>query len=208
MQYIRSYIEACEGFGWSGGPEFNTRIVTLANGRERRNADWPQHRHRYTLPFNNIDMDAYRSIRQMFEVVRGQAGVFLYKDPLSNYADNQLFGFGDGSTTEFQLTTLSSLDGVIYQRQVNALPDGETLLVTVDGVSEPDFTVDRDRGKVIFDTAPAVATELRWSGNFVVWVRFNNDWLPMSIDSRRAGGVAINGTIDLIEVPSPEEVSS
>ena len=70
MTHLRPYIDACETFGWSGGQEFNTRLVTLLNGRERRNANWSQGRHRYTLPFQNLMREQYRAVRQMHEVCR------------------------------------------------------------------------------------------------------------------------------------------
>lgn len=214
--YLKKYIAQCEAFGWSGGPEFQTRIVQMANGRERRNADWGQHRHRYTLPFQNIRPDGYATVRQMFEVVRGQLGEFLYYDPLSRLATDQLFGVGDGVTTEYQLSTLSVLDGVTYQREVYALytPDdgGDAIEVTptiaISGVPTVAFVTDPDRGKVIFTVAPANGAPLRWSGPFSVWVRFLNDWLPFSIDNRSGEGFTINGTIDLMELPPPAEITS
>ena len=46
--YVRAFIAACAGFGWTGGPEFKTRIRELPNGHERRNADWENARHRFT----------------------------------------------------------------------------------------------------------------------------------------------------------------
>lgn len=213
--YVRAFIPACEGFGWNGGPSFQTRIKTLANGRERRNADWSQEKNRYTLPFQNIDADAYRGIRQMFQVCRGMANPFLYKDPLDYQAQGEEFAVADGVRTEFQLSKLSAIEGVIYQREVHALyvpgDDGEALdasiVVTVNGTPTV-VTLDRDRGLVIFAVAPSAGAILRWSGKFSVWVRFDADWLPFSIDDRMSGGFAHNGQVTLLQEPAPaEEVS-
>jgi len=210
--YVRAFITACEAFGWNGGPSFQTRIKTLSNGRERRNADWSQEKNKYVLPFQNINPEAYRSIRQMFQVCRGMAHTFLYRDPLDFEAANEEFGIGDGATREFQLSKLSAIEGVIYQREVHALyapgADGEAqtsaITVTVNG-SPTAVTVDHDRGLVIFAVAPANGTVLRWSGAFAVWVRFDTDWLPFSIDNLVAGDFAHNGQVALIEEPEPEE---
>lgn len=206
--YLREYISTCEAYGWNGGPEFSTRIVPLLNGRENRNADWQQYRNRYTLPFQNIDASGYANIRQMFEVCRGQLHCFLYSDPLARAAVNQLFATGDGVTDTFQLTTLSVLDGVSYQRGVYAIPDAGVVTVTVNGTPTSAFTIDRDRGLIVFDTPPANDALLRWTGPFDIWVRFNNDWLPFSIDNRSGAEYVHNGTIDLIEVAPPELVGS
>lgn len=206
--YLRAFIDACSAFGWSGGPEFKTLIVPMANKRERRNAEWAEGRHRYSIPFQNIDATQYRSVRQMFQVCRGQLHAFLYRDPLDMEADDEPIGFGDGTTATFQLSKLSVVDGVSYQRGVYAFADDDTVTATVSGSSVP-FTLDRDRGLITFDTPPALNAPIRWSGPFAVWVRFAMDWLPFSIDNRLGDGdYARNGSVDLLEVSAPVEVSS
>lgn len=205
MSYINETIDACEGYGWAGGPEFNTRVKVLLNGRERRNANWSQPRHRYTLPFQNISEDQYRSIRQMFEVCMGMLHAFQYIDPLDNYADNQEFGIGTGSLETYQLSKLSSIDGVFFQRAVYALAVAP--VITSNNVPIVPTSIDLDRGLVQINAA--LGAVLRWTGPFRVWVRFNNDWLPFSIDNRRGGNdYARNGQVELIELPPPEEVET
>lgn len=212
--HLRAFIDACEGFGWSGGQEFQTRIKQLANGNERRNADWANGRHRYTIPFQNLLREQYQAVRQMHEVCRGMLHVFLYFDPSANEASNELFAVGDGVRVEFPLSTLSVIDGVSYQRPVRALyrpgVNGDaissTIVVTVNGTPTA-VTVDYDRGIVLFGAPPDNGALLRWSGLFSVWVRFNNDWLPFSIDNRHRDEFFHNGTVELLEQPSPEPES-
>lgn len=215
MAYLQTYIPACETFGWSGGPEFNTRIQVLMNGRERRNADWANGRNKYTLPFLNLGTEQYRSLRQVFEVSRGMLHGFLYFDPLDNEAVNELIGTGDGIRTEYQLSKFSQLDGVFYQRQIRALftpnADGSATqavpTVTVNGAPSA-VTVDYERGLIFFAVAPANGAVIRWSGSFSVWVRFNQDWMPFSIDNRRSNDYAMNGQVELLELPAPVEVTT
>lgn len=214
MSYLQRYIPACEAFGWNGGPEFKTRIRVTSNGRERRNADWAQARSRFSLPFQNIDAEDYAGLRQMFEVCRGALHAFLYRDPLGYVAEDQVFAIADGRDT-YQLTTLSTLDGVSYQHEVYALytptDDGDaipsTIEVTVNGVVTS-VVVDHERGLVAFSPAPAPGAVLAWSGAYSLWVRFVNDWLPFSIDNRRGQGYALNGSVDLLELPGPELVET
>lgn len=204
MAYIRGYLETCEAYGWEGGPEFSTRIVTMANGFERRNGDWAQPRRRYSLPFLNISADRYSPILDMFYVARGQLHCFLYRDPLDHSADEELIGFGDGLNQIFQLSKLYTVGGFSYQRNVYAVPDSETIEVTLNGVVTDAYVLDKDRGLLFFNSAPANGAAVRWSGQFDVWVRFNQDTLPFTIDSPNAR----NGQVELIEMPPPaEEVS-
>lgn len=217
MAYLRAFIPACPAFGWSGGPRFKTRIKVLLSGRERRNADWRQCQFPYTLPFLNIGDDAYRAIAQMFYSCHGMLHTFLYRDPLDSVAQGEEFGIGDGVTKSFQLSKLSATDGVFYQREVYALytpaADGSAMLapptVTVNGTPTA-VTVDYERGIVTFAVAPALGAVISWSGPFAVWVRFDQDWLPFSIDNRRDGDdYARNGQVQLIsDAPPAEEATS
>lgn len=198
MAYLDAYLGPCPGFGWQGGPEFATQIVDLANGRERRNALWADARHKFEAPFLNIKPDAYRRIKQMHLVCKGRLHCFRFRDELDHTAANDLFGVGAGSETVFQLRKVSEIGGVFYDRFVYAIRSAE---ITVDGVPASP-AVDRDRGLVTFPTAPT--GELRWSGEFDIWVRFDQDYLPFSLDNANArGDKFINGSVTLIEVPPP-----
>ena len=198
MAYIRGYLETCEGFGWEGGPQFNTRVVTLANGFERRNGDWAEARRKFTIPFLNLSRERYLPILNMFYAAKGMLHCFLYRDPTDNEAIDELIGFGDGIRTDFQLSKLTVVDGFTYQRNVYAIPDDETIEVTVDSIPTS-VLVDKDRGLILFDAAPASNAEIRWSGIFDVWVRFNQDYLPFTLDNPNA----MNGQVELIEMPPP-----
>jgi uncharacterized protein (TIGR02217 family) len=203
MAYIRAYLETCEGYGWEGGPEFSTRITPMANGFERRNGDWAEARRKFSLPFLNLSRERYLPIINMFYAARGQLHCFLYRDPLDHEADNELIGLGDGIEVEFQLSKLTIVDGFTYQRNVYAIPDDENIVVTVNGAPTA-VTVDKDRGTILFAVAPAAAAVIRWSGEFDCWVRFNQDYLPFTLDAPDAR----NGQVELVEMPPAQELVS
>lgn len=211
-EYLRAYIPACEGYGWDGGPEHRTNIVQLRSGRERRNAAWVQPQHFFSLPFLNITQPQYAPIKQMHMNRRGRWGVFLYLDRSDWQAEDEIFAVAEAGQDTFQLGKWSVIDGVSYYRHVYALyaPDGSDALdsdvsVTVDGTPSADFTLDRDRGVITFDAPMSGGEVLRWSGAFSLWVRFDNDRLPFSIDNKSAGEFVMNGMVDLLEMPPPQE---
>ena len=217
--YLRKYIPACETFGWVGGPEFMTRIVEMRNGRERRNAEWANARHRFQLPYGNRKSSDYAKIKSHHLVCRGRLHNFLYQDRLDHSAQAAVFGIAEAGQTAFQLGKTSELDGVSYFREVNCLyrPDpaspGDALEVVptimVDGTPTTAFSIDPDTGAGEFDSPLTGGEILTWSGEFSIWVRYDNDHLPWSIDNRFASGsYAINGTVDLIEMPPPVPESS
>lgn len=218
--YVRNYIRACEGFGWEGGPEFKTDIVQMANKAEKRGAKWSQSRFFASLPFVNISPELYGYILDMFEDRMGMWGCFLYRNPLRHTVEGAEFGVGDGATTEFQLAATTEVGGRSRRQNVYAIyepdPDwsGDALpsdvTIYVNGAPTTAVTIDHDRGKVVFDSAPANGAVLTWDGSFSHWVRFNNDRLPFSIDNRSGAGLVTNGSVELIGVnpPRPGEIES
>lgn len=200
MAYLNAYLGVCPGYGWQGGPVFNTRIIQLQNGRERRNANWAQPKHRYTAPFLNISRQAFLEIKRMFFLCQGQLHAFRFRDALDFEAIDEPFATGDGTTVEFQLAKMSEEDGIQYLRNVYALAGTPT--VEVNGTIAS-ATFDMDRGKVVFDSAPANGAILTWSGEFDVWVRFDQDEIAASLDNPNA----TNLSVTLIEVAPPPEGS-
>lgn len=201
--YLNAYISPCPAYGWAGAPGFQTRIVTLSTGRERRNADWAQPRHRYTISFLNITKEEHLAIKKMVMACRGMLHTFRFVDQLDHTATDDTFGIGDGTKTEFQLGKFSIVDGLEYYREVYALPSDPT--IKVEGSVESGVTIDQDRGIVTFDSAPANGAVLKWTGSFDMWVRFNADYSPFTLDAPNA----VNGQIDLMEdAPPPPEAGS
>lgn len=198
--FIQAEIDPTPGLGFTCGPEFNTNIQTLANGRESRNAEWDIARHFFTLPFKNITAAQYRLIKRMHLLCRGRCHTFLQRDWGDFEAVDEPFGTGDGATLNFQLSKLSidTHSGAEYLRVVTK-PDAETVIVKVNGVPAA-ATVFELTGIVAFGVAPPMSAVLTWSGEFFVQVRFDNDKLPYSIDDKNAADFITNGTIDLIEV--------
>jgi uncharacterized protein (TIGR02217 family) len=216
MSHRRAYIRACETFGWVGGPNFSTRIVAMANGRERRNADWEQPQHQFILPYGNIDETAYKAMLQMFLNVRGRNEGFLYRNRLNHTAQDELLAVAEPGQTEFQLATTNIVDGIPYQMQVFALyvpneDDGAiavpaTPVVKVNG-TPASISVDHDRGGIT--TTPMTGGEvLTWSGQFSHWVRFGSDRFAMSIENKGPRTFFISGDVELVEIAPPQEIVS
>ncbi|UYB51145.1 DUF2460 domain-containing protein [Xanthomonas sp. AM6] len=199
MAYLDAYLPPCPGYGFEGGPNFSTRIVEMANGRERRNADWSIARHSYTAPFLNISKEAYRELKRMHMVCRGKLHCFRFKDYLDFQAANEIFAIGDGVQTKFQLAKFSTIDGISYERPVYAI----VAATITDNGAPVSPVVDMERGTVTFAAPPADGHVLRWTGEFDVWVRFDQDNLPFTLDNVNA----TNGQVELLEVPPPEEES-
>lgn len=197
MAHLDEPLPACAAYAFQIGPEFQTLITTRRNRRERRNAELSQVLHRATLPVQNVSEVIYRALKRHFLVCRGRLHTFPLTDPVDHEAVDEPFGVGDGVTLVFQLRKVSTVDGVDYEREIY-LPRGA---VIEDNGSPASPTVGAETGEVTFAVAPAVGHVLTWSGEFDLKVRFDNDYLPFSIDNHGRDGYLMNGSIDLVEVP-------
>lgn len=194
--HINATLAACPAFGFDGAARWNTQIVELRNGKERRAALWASPRHSFTAPFRNITQAQYVGIRDMHNIAMGMARGFRFFDHREPAVSAAQFGTGDGTTKIFQLSTAVTVDGVTFTRTVYAPRAGVT--VTVDGVpSSP--AISSTLGTVTFATAPANGAILRWSGTYDLWVRFATDDLPFSLDNLNAH----NGSVQVIEIEPP-----
>lgn len=198
MTFYAMQIEPVPGFGFTGGPQFQTQIDPLNSGNEKRNVDWAQCRHKYTAPFKNISNDAYLAIKRVFLICRGRAHTFLHRDWGDFSASNEPLGTGDGTTLIFQLTKYSTdVSGGVYVRTITK-PDVGVVVKAGGTVVSP--VVSQLDGTVTFTTAPAAGVVLTWSGEFFIHVRFDNDYLPFSLDDKSNGEYVTNGSVDLYEV--------
>jgi uncharacterized protein (TIGR02217 family) len=186
-------------FGFVGGPEFSTRISTLRNSHERRNANWAQARHRWTAPFQNITDTEARDILRVFNACHGMTFGFLFKDFLDFQATVEPLGNAPSGSAPVQLIKTSTAGSQSYVRTITKpVASGFTLYQTAIAKTG---TLDTTTGLFTPTTAWTAGQPLTWTGEFRVPVRFAADWLPFSIDNKRGTvDFAVNGSVDVIEV--------
>lgn len=199
MAHIDEYLAPCAAYAFEVAAEFQTRVATRRNKYESRNADWDQVRHVLTAPFSNLLKDGFLEIKRMFLACRGRLHTFKFEDPADHEAEDEIFGVGDGLTTVFQLRKISTAGAESYEREVYLPRAGATF--TANGVPVvPAYS--QTTGQVTFAPAPTAGHVLRWTGEFDLKVRFQNDSLGFSIDNKtRRGSFVMNGSVELLEVP-------
>jgi uncharacterized protein (TIGR02217 family) len=106
----------------------------------------------------------------MFIAAKGRAGTFTFMDPRDNQVTDYQFGTGDGTSKVFQLVRPVGASFEFVQN-VHGTP-----IIKVNGTSTVLYTLD-DKGIVTFNTAPAAAAVLTWTGNFEFLLRFKADSL-------------------------------
>lgn len=186
--------------GSSGGPERRTEIVTLANGFEERNTAWAHSRRRYDAGLSVKSLDDMQSVIAFFEARLGRLNAFRWKDwadfkscnpsQTPTYAD-QAIGTGDDTETQFQLIKAYSSGSQSYARVISK-PIANSVRVAVDGVElspGQDFAVDGETGVVTCFLAPTLGLEITAGFEFDVPVRFDTDFLEMTVASFNAGEI-------------------
>lgn len=174
-------------YGAVGGPGFQTTVLTLSSGYEKRNQDWSLARAEYDVTHalkHQSDLDV---LIAFFYARRGRAYGFRFKDWSDfNVPDSggspQLFFTTDGSTRTFQLTKTYVDAGGSYVRTISK-PVAGTLALFNAGVATSDFTVDTTTGIVTLGTTTAATTGNAITGScqFDVPVRFDIDKMESSI---------------------------
>lgn len=172
-------------FGAQGGPAFNTTVVTLTSGVETRNENWLQARQEYDVSQGVKTQAQFEQIRAFFRNMGGRRDGFRFKD-WTDFQASFSTGKARGLTsTTFQLVKAYD-DGVnVDLRDIRkpiaaglVLRDGVTVLTT-----PTNYTLDATTG-VVTTAVPHTASNLNWSGEFDVPVRFDVDKLQATVVSK------------------------
>lgn len=185
-------------------PEFSTAVALTASGHERRNSLWSDARLRYDVGPGIRSQEELGVLLAFFRARRGAARGFRLSDPF-DFSSNgmtgsptnadQLIGTGDGLTASFPLTKSYGDDEEPQIRPITR-PRAETVVISVDGVSNSDWTLD-EGGTITFTDAPAAGSEIRAGFLFDVPVRFAEDRLDITGAAFTAGEAP---SVPLIEI--------
>jgi uncharacterized protein (TIGR02217 family) len=195
--------------GATGGPERRTEVVTLASGREQRNARWADSRRRYDAGSGVKSLDDLALVVAFFEERRGRLTGFRFRDRSdwqscapsgTPAASDQPIGTGDGATLVFPLVKRYGQDFAPWFRRIEK-PVAGSVLVAVDGtaVTGPTVAVDAAAGLVIFadGEAPPPGASVTAGFRFDVPVRFDTDQLTLDLSAFTAGEIP---SIPLVEI--------
>lgn len=164
------------GLAWSFGkhPEMNTKVQRSVNLSELRASFAATPIYHFMLTYDVLrQTGAYAELNTLMGFFNARFGAwdsFLMTDPDDNAATLQVFGYGDASTTTFQLVRtlgsftekVSNLNGVPQIYKNNVL------------VPDTDYTIS-STGLVTFDSAPAADAALAWTGSYYFRCRFKED---------------------------------
>lgn len=186
----------CVAYGSQFGQAFNTRIVSLRSGAERRNANWSMSLGRYSVLYQALKPGDHQLVRGAHMASLGSAIPFRFKDWTDYRADGEQIGVSTGGLQTLQLTK-SYHFGPLSLTRIITKPVAGTVTAFADG-SPIAASVNTATGEIIIDTAPGAV--ITWSGEFDVPVRFESDRLDVDPIARMAGDFVLSADVGLVEV--------
>ena len=180
-------------YGSEFGKQFNTRIVKLRSGFDRRNINWSVPLGKYSIIFTALTEADHELVYNAHMASFGAAIGFRFKDYVDFQATNEVLGTGTGALQTLQLTKTYSFGPLDLVRNivkpVNAI-------LYADGV-EIVSSLDTTTGLITF-TAD-LGSEITWTGEFDVPVQFDDDQLDCQPITKSEGKFLLSSNVTLTE---------
>lgn len=182
-------------YGATGGPSWNTEVVRVVSGAEKRNRLWSTPQYRFDVSHGVKSQEQLNELLDFFYDVSGRALPFRFK----NWAEYQL----NKQNSEVQRPTTDKLHIYkvysTYSRRITKIVDGTFKLYADNVLVTSGYSLDIDTGIITLavpsDYIESVVFKVECEFDF--WVRFDTDEMNVSIDN-------INnyswGQIPLVEV--------
>lgn len=199
MTFYAYELEICSGFGLQVGTAGLTEIKAQRNQHERRNAVGDVLRHSYILTLNNVtSADYMQKLKTAHLVFYAQAHSFLVKDPLDFELTDESLGDAPSGSDPVQIIKTYGIPGIAeYVRNITKPVAG--LVIKQNGVAKAG-TLNTLTGMFTPTTAWTEGQPLTATGEFRVPVRFNSDFVPVTVDSKNTSHFFVNGSVELVEV--------
>ncbi len=184
--------------GAVGGPGFDTAVVTLSSGREKRNRNWTEARGAWDVAHGLKTQAQLDRLIAFFRARQGRAHAFRFKDWSDHRMERQAIGSGDGATVAFQLSKLYTDGGGFQASRRITRPVAGSVRVWLDDVEQVDgVATDHAIGIVSFVEAPAPGVSVEAECDFDVPARFDSDQMKVTVEEY---GAFSWGQIPIIEV--------
>ena len=181
-------------YGSEFGKEFNTRIVKLRSGHDRRNINWSAPLGKYSIIYTALLEEDHELVYNAHMASFGSAIGFRFKDFVDYEAVNQLIGVGTGAVQVLQLTKTYSFGPLDLVRNITK-PVSATIYA--DGI-EISSSLDTTTGLVTITAE--LAADITWSGEFDVPVIFDEDRLDCQPVTKSNGKFLLSSNVTLSEI--------
>lgn len=188
--------------GAQGGPRFNTTVLELSSGYEKRNAAWSKTRGEWDIGYGIARFTDLEEVIAFFYARMGRLYGFRFKDWADHTVDLGVQLVAVGGETTMQLVKRYVSGAYYFERAIYKPVAGSVTIRKNGSTMGSGWSVNNDTGLVTF-TAPLVAADqITASFEFDVPVRFADDSLDVNVDIFNAGQIP---NIKLIEIKQLDE---
>ncbi len=187
MGRINEVFDEETDYGFEGGPAYKTAVVDLENGFDDRDSEWAYPKHEYSASFSNIKEENRDYIIAVFHACRGRRHSFLFKDWNDYEVEDEPINVEEGTLNTIQLYKTYTFGEAYTVRPIQALRiatiynEAGTPVSGNLNLQTGEFTPDVDWG----------TGQHTWDGEYYVWVRFDDDYNPMTINSWRVHSASV-----------------
>ncbi len=177
-------------YQYTGGPKFNTRVLTGFSGWEQRFKNWSKARLEWNVAKSVQSQTLVDAIIAFFNNRFGKAVGFRFKDWSDYVITNQNIGTGTGAALTFQIykryTSTNNYDRTIKKLVAATVLVYVNAVLKVEGANPGgDYTVGYNTGIITFNAgkAPPNGQAVNVTCEFDVPVRFDTDKLDLIYDA-------------------------
>lgn len=197
MGRIAAVLDEEVDYGFEGGPRYKTGKVDLENGFYDKDSQWVYSRHEFSAQFGNIDDTRRDKIIAVYHVCRGSRHSFMFKDWNDFEVIDQPISVEFGTLNKIQLYKSYAPFGPPYVtiRPIQAI---KWAIITDSNGDPVAGSLNLLTGEFT-PVAPWGAGVYLLNCEFYVWVSFENDYNPMTINSWRANTSQVSVIEDKFE---------
>lgn len=180
--------------GAVGGPNFNTTVISLVSGKERRNQEWAIPRTTVNVGYGIKRREDLEEIYAFFHARGGRARGFRFRNWLDFEVRLSPVGIIDGAPEQRQLVRYYD-DPINPYVKVISHPIASTLNVYVNSVITTNYILEPN-GVISFPNDPG--EDVRASYDFDLPVRFDTDQLNVNLNTYKEGVIPSIPIIELL----------
>jgi len=174
MSFINARMPERITAGFRIGPDWNTTVIRMDNGREQRNRNWRYPRYRGQANLGVFNATDRQDLMGLFMAAGGMHKAFRVRDPTDFRVANEPLAVLAGTDDPVQMAREYAFGPESTQVLIQAPVQGTTTIYK-DGVAYTECTVDYETGIVTPGTTWPAGT-YTFTTQYDRWMRFDNDW--------------------------------
>jgi uncharacterized protein (TIGR02217 family) len=168
-------------YGSSGGPEYNTELLTTISGFEHRYYQWSKPRLRFNVANGIKNRSQVDELLSFFRLCKGRYHAFKYKDWTDFKLKRETLQLINDTT--YQIIKSYKCNNIILEQRKITKPIVDTIKVYQNNLqlNTVDFEIDDNQGLILLKKK--TKENIKISCEFDIVARFDMDYLPITLES-------------------------